>query len=69
MEMLPAAALGIIFAFNTRTPEGQKMIKYTLVSVISVTVYEIGLGILYGLLHWDARAANILACSVATVPS
>jgi putative flippase GtrA len=54
---------------RARTPEGQKMIKYTLVSVISVTVYEIGLGILVGLLHWKARAANILACSVATVPS
>jgi putative flippase GtrA len=54
---------------RARTPEGQRMIKYTLVSVISVTVYEIGLGILVGLLRWDARPANILACSVATVPS
>jgi len=54
---------------RARSPEGQKMIKYTLVSVISVTVYEIGLFILYGLVHWDARPANIVACSVATVPS
>ena len=52
-----------------RSPGGKKMIKYTLVSVISVTVYEIGLFILYGLLHWDARMANVVACSVATVPS
>ena len=45
------------------------MIKYTLVSVISVTVYEIGLFILYGLVHWGARTSNVVACSVATVPS
>jgi putative flippase GtrA len=52
-----------------RSPGGKKMIKYTLVSVISVTVYEIGLFILYGLVHWGARTANVVACSVATVPS
>ena len=52
-----------------RSPGGKKMIKYTLVSVISVTVYEIGLFILYGLVHWGARTSNVVACSVATVPS
>ena len=50
-----------------RSPGGKKMIKYTLVSVISVTVYEIGLFILYGLVHWGARTANVVACSVAAL--
>jgi putative flippase GtrA len=51
------------------SPDGRKMIKFTLVSVISVTVAQIVLGILLIGFDWKPRAANILACSVATIPS
>jgi putative flippase GtrA len=52
-----------------RSPDGRKMIKFTFVSVISVTVSQIVLGILLIGFDWTARSANILACSVATIPS
>jgi putative flippase GtrA len=52
-----------------RSPGGKKMIRYSLVSVISVIFSQIVLGITFGLLHWTARTSNIVACSFATVPS
>jgi putative flippase GtrA len=52
-----------------RSPEGTKMIRYTLISVICVVISVIVLGITVGLLHWPAFWANVFACAVATVPS
>ncbi len=54
---------------RAKTPGGQKAIRYTLVSVISVIVTQIALVILFGVLHWTARSANILACTIGGVPS
>jgi putative flippase GtrA len=54
---------------KARSPGGRKMIKYTLVSVISVIVSQIVLAILLFGFHWSGRNGQILACSVATVPS
>ena len=52
-----------------RTPGGKKMIRYTLVSVISVVFSQIVLGTTYYLFHWTAKTSNIVACCLATVPS
>lgn len=54
---------------RARTPGGQKAIRYTLVSVISVAVNQVGLFVLFTILGWTARSANILACVIAGVPS
>lgn len=54
---------------RAKTPGGQKAIRYTLVSVISVVVSQIALIILLGLFHWTAKSANIAACVVGGVPS
>ncbi|MDQ1395359.1 MAG: hypothetical protein QOG64_618 [Acidimicrobiaceae bacterium] len=50
-------------------PDAKKMIRYTMVSVISVVVSELVLAICFGLVHWSARWSNITAVAVATVPS
>jgi putative flippase GtrA len=52
-----------------RTHEGRKFFRYSMVSVISVIVYEILLFITLGLLHWSARWANVFAVSVSAIPS
>lgn len=54
---------------KARSPKGQKAIRYTLTSVVSVAVSQVILFVLLGLAHWTARSANITACSIATVPS
>jgi putative flippase GtrA len=49
---------------------GQKMVRYTLVSVISVIIGQIVLFVTFGPLHlWSARTCNIVAASVGGVPS
>jgi putative flippase GtrA len=45
------------------------MIRYTLVSVISVIISVIVLGITKGLLGWSAFWANVFSVAVACVPS
>ncbi len=53
-----------------RAPEGKKFIRYSMVSVVSVIVYEILLFVTLGLLHWKtARSANIFAVGVSAIPS
>jgi putative flippase GtrA len=52
-----------------RSSEGRKLIRYTLVSIISVIVSQIVLIILVGPIGWAARTANIVATGVGTVPS
>src|SRR4051794_21971453 len=64
MDLSPSGVLEL-----ARSPHGKKMIRYSLVSVISVIVSQIVLTIAFGGFHWTARSANILACTVATVPS
>src|SRR5438477_856687 len=54
---------------RARSPEGKKMIRYTMVSVISVVVSQAVLLFCFGLLHWSARWSNVTACTIATVPS
>jgi putative flippase GtrA len=52
-----------------RSPEGKKMLRYTLVSIISVIVSQVVLAIMFGAFHWTAKSANIMATAVGTVPS
>jgi cellulose synthase/poly-beta-1,6-N-acetylglucosamine synthase-like glycosyltransferase/putative flippase GtrA len=48
---------------------GRKVLRYSLVSVISIAVSQSVLMVAFGMLHWTARVANVVACAVATVPS
>ena len=48
---------------------GRKMLRYSLVSLISIAVSQSVLVVAFGMLHWTARLANLAACAVATVPS
>jgi putative flippase GtrA len=48
---------------------GRKMLRYSLVSLISIAVSQSVLMVAFGMLHWTASLANVVACAVATVPS
>ncbi len=48
---------------------GRKVLRYSLVSLISIAVSQSVLMVAFGMLHWTARLANVAACAVATVPS
>ena len=41
--------------------------RYSVVSLVSVAVSQSVLLIAFGMLHWTARLANMVACAVATV--
>ena len=64
MQVSPAALRDL-----ARSPEGKKLVRYTMVSVISVIVSELTLAFCFGVLHWAARWSNVTAVAVATVPS
>lgn len=53
----------------SRSVEGRKLVRYSMVSVISVVVSQILLFIGFGLLHWTARAANVWAVCLSAIPS
>ena len=46
-----------------------RILRYSLVSLVSVAVSQTVLMAAFGLLHWTARLSNVVACVVATVPS
>ena len=52
---------------RSRTPGGRKMIRYSLVSVVSVVVSQIVLFIAQS--FWSARTSNIVAVCLSAVPS
>lgn len=54
---------------RARSPQGQKAIRYTLTSVVSVAVSQVLLAIFLTIAGWSARMANIAACSIASIPS
>src|SRR5687768_15644647 len=54
---------------HARSPEGKKLVRYTMVSIISVIFSQIILAMMFGVFHWTARSANIMATAVGTVPS
>jgi putative flippase GtrA len=54
---------------QARSPMGQKLIKYSAVSVISVAVNVVLLIFAFGVLGWSAGPANIFAVGVSAIPS
>jgi len=54
---------------RARSPQGRTAIKYTLTSVIAVGVNQVVLFILFALVHWSARNANITAVGISAIPS
>ncbi len=54
---------------RARTPGGQKAIRYSLVSAISVAVNQVALFALFAIAHWTARSSAILASVLAGIPS
>jgi putative flippase GtrA len=53
----------------SRTPDGKKMLRYTMVSIVSVVVSEMALALMFGVVGWSARWSNVLATAVGTIPS
>jgi putative flippase GtrA len=62
VDVSPRAALAY-----ARTPAGKKMVRYSLVSVISVVVSQVVL--FFAQSFWSARTSNIIAVCVSAVPS
>lgn len=52
-----------------KSPEGQKWIRYSLVSVVAVACSQVILGFTFYVLEWSARAANITAVALSALPS
>jgi putative flippase GtrA len=52
-----------------RSPGGQKLLKYSAASVVSVIVSVVLLVIFDGLIGWPAAVSSTLATAIATVPS
>ena len=48
---------------------GRRVVRYSLVSLVSVAASQSVLAVAFGLLHWTAQLANVVACAVAAVPS
>lgn len=52
------------------TPQGQKLFRYTMTSVISTCVSVFALFVVFGVAHWGSEVPDtVLANAVATVPS
>jgi putative flippase GtrA len=54
---------------RARSPEGKKLVRYSMVSVIAVAVNQLILLIAFGILHWSARTSNIWAVCISAIPS
>jgi putative flippase GtrA len=54
---------------QARSPTGQKFLKYSAVSVISVVVNVVLLVFAYVVLDWKEAPANVFAVAVSAVPS
>jgi putative flippase GtrA len=48
---------------------GRRMLRYSLVSLVSIAVSQAVLMAAFGMPHWTARLANVVACAAGTVPS
>jgi putative flippase GtrA len=54
---------------QAQTPTGQKLVKYTMVSIISMIVGQALLLFAFGVLRWSAVTSNIFAVGVSALPS
>lgn len=67
---MPERVRGLVAASGfLRTDTGRKLIRYGLASVVNVIVAQAVLAFAFGLLHWSARPAAVLAAVVAAVPA
>ena len=48
---------------------GRKLLRYSLASMVSIAVSQSVLMVAFGVWHWTASLANVVACAVATAPS
>jgi putative flippase GtrA len=64
MDLSPRALID-----QARSPTGQKFLKYSAVSVISVIINLVLLVFAFGVLGWSAAPANIFAVGVSAIPS
>ena len=60
----PAPSLQLL-----RTATGRKLLRYGMASVVNVVVAQVVLALAFGVLHWTARAAAVLAAVVAAGPA
>jgi putative flippase GtrA len=60
----PAPSLELL-----RTATGRKLLRYGVASVVNVVVAQVVLAWAFGVLHWTARAAAVLAAVVAAGPA
>ena len=68
---MPSLVTRVVHVWERRdTPEAQKLIRYTMVSVISTVVSFVVLFLVFGVLRlWGQIASTVFANAVATVPS
>jgi putative flippase GtrA len=52
-----------------RTPTGQRLVKYTMVSVVSVIIGQSLLALALNLFDWSAARSNIFAVGVSSIPA
>ena len=64
MPLTPAALIAAV-----RTPEGRKVFRYVVVSMISFIIGVTVLGICKGLFRWSAFTSNLVAAAIATGPA
>lgn len=54
---------------HTRTPTGRKLVKYTMVSIVSVIIGQALLALAFGIFRWTAAWANVFAVGLSAIPS
>ena len=54
---------------KARSDQGRRMIRYTMVSIISVIVAQLLLAFSFGLLKWSATRSNVFAVGLSAIPS
>jgi putative flippase GtrA len=54
---------------HARTPTGQKLVKYTMVSLISVVIGQVLLALAFGVFRWAAVTSNVFAVGLSALPS
>jgi putative flippase GtrA len=52
-----------------RTPTGQKLVKYTMVSLISVVIGQALLLFAFNIFKWDGVPSNVFAVGISAIPS
>jgi len=64
MDLRPRALID-----QARSPTGQKFLKYSAVSVISVIIAQILLAFAYNVVGWSATTSNMFAVGISAIPS